>query len=78
MIREPDKIIDLKQLKEMVPFSAMQFWRMERDGTFPRRVKLGPSRVGWSLREVESWIEERKRERDDSLRISGLGGRDAA
>lgn len=74
----PDRVIDVKEVEELVLYSPMQIRRMERAGTFPRRVKLGPKRVGWSENEVQAWIAERKRERDDSLRISGLGGRDVA
>lgn len=73
-----DKILGSKELEELVLYSPMQIRRMERAGTFPRRVKLGPKRVGWSENEVQAWITERKRERDDALRIRGLGSRDVA
>ncbi len=30
-----DRIISGKELREMVSYSLMQIWRMERDGRFP-------------------------------------------
>ena len=62
---EVDRIISGREVREMVSYSLMQIWRLERDGRFPRRIKLGPGRVGWSLREVQDWIAERKAERDE-------------
>ena len=63
--QEFDRIISARELREMVSYSNMQVWRMERDGRFPKRIKLGPGRVGWSLREVQEWIADRKAERDE-------------
>ncbi|MDA1023661.1 MAG: AlpA family phage regulatory protein [Proteobacteria bacterium] len=58
-----DQIILAPELKERVPYSPMQIWRKERDGSFPKRIRLGANRVGWSLNEVLQWIEDRKAER---------------
>jgi prophage regulatory protein len=57
-------IINSSELERLVPYSAMQFWRREQAGTFPRRVKIGPQRVGWILGEVLDWLAQRKAERD--------------
>ena len=59
----PDRIIREQELLRLVPYSSMHIWRLEKAGRFPARVHLGPARVGWSLREVEEWIEARKAER---------------
>ena len=48
----------------MIPYSDMHVWRLEKAGQFPKRIKLGASRVGWSLRELDQWITDRKSERD--------------
>lgn len=58
-----DRIISSKELLVILPYSQMNIWRMEQAGKFPRRIKLSSNRVGWSLREVEAWIEARKAER---------------
>ncbi|MEO0344470.1 MAG: AlpA family phage regulatory protein [Pseudomonadota bacterium] len=34
---------------------------MEKAGQFPKRVPLGPNRVGWLYEEVLEWLEERIR-----------------
>jgi len=36
---------------------------METAGSFPKRVPLGPGRVGWAASEIEAWIGARKAER---------------
>jgi prophage regulatory protein len=58
-----DRIIREKELLRLIPYSSMHIWRLEKAGRFPARIHLGPARVGWSLREVEQWIEDRKAER---------------
>ena len=60
----PDRIIGSAELKSMVPYSNMHFWRMEKDGRFPKRIRLGANRVGWSLKEITAWIDAKKAERD--------------
>ena len=61
-----DRIIDAKERRELVPYSDMHIWRLEKSGIFPRRIQLGPNRVGWSQQEVIDWIEARKAEREVS------------
>ncbi len=61
--REVDRIIRGQELRMIVPYSSMHIWRLERAGRFPARIRLGPNRVGWSLREVSDWLDERKAER---------------
>ncbi len=58
-----DRIIREHELRMIVPYSSMHIWRLERAGRFPARIRLGPNRVGWSLREVSDWLDERKAER---------------
>jgi prophage regulatory protein len=59
----PDKIIMAPERRELVPYSDMHIWRMEKAGKFPKRIKLGPNRIGWSLNEINDWIAGRKSER---------------
>lgn len=49
-----------------IPYSKIQIWRLERDGQFPKRVKIGAQRYGWVEAEVERWIIERIRARDEA------------
>ena len=59
----PTRIITQKELGVRVPYSPVQIWRLEKAGTFPRRIKLGPNRVGWVEAEVEAWLRHRMEER---------------
>ena len=46
---------------ELVGVSRVTQWRMEREGLFPARVRVGKSSVGWHLDEVEEWLKGRER-----------------
>ncbi len=60
----PDRLIDAKERRRLVPFSDMHIWRLEREGKFPRRIRIGPNRVSWRLSEVLAWIDEKADARD--------------
>ncbi|MBR1250006.1 AlpA family phage regulatory protein [Bradyrhizobium sp. AUGA SZCCT0169] len=61
--RGDQRIIGSAELRKLVPFSDAHFWRLERSGGFPRRIKLGTHRIGWDLNEVLDWIDARKSQR---------------
>ena len=54
------KLINRKQLLEMVPLSDRTILDMEKRGEFPRRFSITTRLVAWDLHEVERWIEERR------------------
>ena len=58
------RILSKKELRALVLYSPAHIDRMEKAGCFPRRVRLGPSRVGWLETEVLQWQQNRIRERD--------------
>ena len=62
----PTKILSSKELMNRVPYSTVQIWRLEKAGTFPRKVQLGPNRVGWVEAEVEAWLRKRLDDRGAS------------
>ena len=66
----PDRIVNSAELRKIVPYSDMHFWRLEKDGRFPRRIRLGANRVGWSLAEVIDWIEQKKAARSGTDALS--------
>jgi prophage regulatory protein len=53
------RILSKRQLKELVLYSPQHIARLEKAGKFPKRVKLGPNRVGWVESEVLDWLQER-------------------
>jgi prophage regulatory protein len=59
------RILSKRQLKEMVLYSPQHVARLEKAGTFPKRIQLGPNRVGWVEDEVLNWLQERLDRRED-------------
>ena len=53
------RILSKKALKELVLYSPQHVARLEKAGNFPKRVQLGPNRVGWVEQEVLDWLEKR-------------------
>jgi prophage regulatory protein len=53
------RILSKKALKELVLYSPQHVARMEKAGLFPKRVQLGPNRVGWVESEVLDWLVQR-------------------
>lgn len=58
------KMLSKKEVREKVLYSPAHIARLEAAGQFPKRVPLGPGRVGWVDEEVEHWLKERIAERD--------------
>lgn len=53
------RILSKRQLKELVLYSPQHVARLEKVGKFPKRVQLGPNRVGWVEGEVLDWLQSR-------------------
>ena len=64
------RLLSKRQLKEMVLYSPQHIARLEKAGKFPRRVQIGPNRVGWVEDEVLDWLRERMDDRDVPTRHS--------
>ena len=64
------RILSKRQLKELVLYSPQHIARLEKAGTFPKRVQIGINRVGWVEREVLDWLQERIDRRDVPTRHS--------
>ena len=58
------RVLTKKVVSGRVCYSENHIDRMEADGRFPKRIKLGPNRVGWLETEVDDWIAEKARERE--------------
>ena len=54
-----DRILNLKALQLLVPWSRATFYRQEQLGLFPKRKKLGERSCGWLESEVQRWIKEK-------------------
>lgn len=53
----PDRLIAERECRQITGVSRAHRWRMERAGTFPLRLSLGPKTVRWRLREVLGWMD---------------------
>ena len=53
------RILSKRQVQELVLYSPQHIARLEKAGQFPKRVQLGPNRVGWVESEVLEWLEDR-------------------
>jgi predicted DNA-binding transcriptional regulator AlpA len=54
-------ILRTADVTRLTGLSRTTLWRMERQGSFPTRIRLGLNSVGWRNEEVQHWIESRPR-----------------
>ena len=45
-----------------VPSSRAHLYRLEDQGDFPKRRRIGPNRIAWVRTEVEQWLAQRMEE----------------
>jgi prophage regulatory protein len=57
------RILRAYEVQEKVKLSAPTLWRMEKAGTFPKRIPLGAGSVGWLENEVDEWIDAKAAKR---------------
>ena len=53
-----DQFIDMKFITQLTGLSDKWFYKLIKDGDFPKPVKLGRS-SRWLKSEVENWLQER-------------------
>ncbi len=47
------------ECKQITGLSRTRRWELEREGKFPKRIKLSERAVAWRLSDLMSWMEER-------------------
>lgn len=60
-----DILLRFEEVSAQVGLGRTAIYKTIGAGTFPAPVKLGRA-SRWSQREVQAWLDERKRERDAS------------
>jgi prophage regulatory protein len=57
-----DRLVAFKEIRPLtgISYSKVYLLRLEKAGSFPRRIAIGPQRVYWSLAELRAWIDEKK------------------
>jgi prophage regulatory protein len=56
---QKNRVIRKPELLNMVGLSDPTIWRMEKNGTFPKRIRLGGNSCGWLENEITFWLSER-------------------
>ena len=66
MTNHPIRFLRLPEILRRVPYSEAHIWRLEQAGKFPRRAHLGANRVAWVEAEINDWVDDclRLREQD--------------
>jgi prophage regulatory protein len=63
-VAEPTAIIRQPEVSSRTGYSRPSLYRLEKEGRFPRRVKLGDRAAGWVAGEIEAWVQARIAARD--------------
>ncbi|TBL71483.1 helix-turn-helix transcriptional regulator [Hafnia alvei] len=53
-----DQLVDMRFITKLTGLTDKWFYKLIKDGAFPKPVKLGRS-SRWLKSEVENWIQER-------------------
>lgn len=56
---EPTTFILAQELTGLIPFSPNHLRRLEAQGKFPRRIRIGANRIAWLRDEIEEWLSAR-------------------
>jgi prophage regulatory protein len=71
-----ERYIRSVELTRKTGLSLSTIYRLEQNGSFPRRRSLGPNSLGWLESEVDHWLQtrqpttSRKIENSDNMRGS--------
>ncbi len=57
------ELIVADEIAQRIPYSQNQLRRLEAQGSFPKRVRIGANRVAWVRQEIDDWLKSRIAER---------------
>lgn len=69
---QQDRFVREKERKLITQISRTTAWKWEQSGLFPKRIKLGNRAVGWSLLELNVWLQQRREARHIGVKASSL------
>ncbi|SQD79599.1 helix-turn-helix transcriptional regulator [Moritella yayanosii] len=58
---DPERIIREVDRRYITSISRTKAWQLEKEGLFPKRIRLGNRSVGWKLSELLEWVENQPR-----------------
>jgi len=70
-----ERLIKWPVLKIMVPYTRQHILRLEKQGKFPKRIKIGDRSVAWDYWEIVTWIEKLKSARTQPMGSDSISGR---
>jgi prophage regulatory protein len=62
--KRPLRMLRLREVKHLTGLGTSTIYLKMSRGEFPRQIPLGEAAVGWSSREIESWLEAQCAKRD--------------
>ena len=51
------ELVVADEVARLIPYSQNHLRRLEAQGSFPKRVRIGANRVAWVRQENDDWIE---------------------
>lgn len=52
-----NRVLKLEHIVEATGLCSTTIWKLEKQGQFPKRVKLSPNRVGWRETDLDEWVQ---------------------
>ena len=63
----PLRLMRLVEVTHMTGLSRASIYKFMEQGTFPHSISLGVRAVAWRYQDIQNWIIERIKERDERL-----------
>jgi predicted DNA-binding transcriptional regulator AlpA len=67
--QEAPQFLSLSQVVRQTSLASETLLRLEAKDQFPKRVLLSDRRIAWVKSEVEFWLTERVRRRDEAAKL---------
>jgi prophage regulatory protein len=59
------RVLKVRGVAIMICRSTASIYEMAKSGLFPRPIKIGPRSSGWLVEEVEQWLADQAKKRDE-------------
>jgi prophage regulatory protein len=58
-LNSTNRFVREAECKTITGLSRTRRWELEKEGKFPKRIKLSERAIAWLLSDLMNWIEER-------------------
>lgn len=52
-----EKFLRFGTVADLVGLSRTTIWRLEKEGSFPKRIRLGTNTIAWRELEISEWMD---------------------